>query len=159
LTWFRLLDETYLETAFSGEGARLYGGRWNSPGVSMVYAAQSLSLAQLELLVHLEAEDVLRGHWRFIPVDVAPEAVLACEVVAEPPPDAAAWPAPASTRSIGDAWIASAVSVGLTVPSAVTPGERNLLLNPAHPGFADAVVIGEPQSLILDRRLFKALPA
>lgn len=39
MTWFRLLDEAYLETAFSGEGARRYGGRWNSPGVSMVYAA------------------------------------------------------------------------------------------------------------------------
>lgn len=106
----------------------------------------------------MEAEDVLRGHWRYIPLEVAAEAVLACEVVAEAPPDVATWPAPASTRSIGDAWIASAVSVGLTVPSAVTPGERNLLLNPAHPGFADAVVISEPRTLILDRRLFKALP-
>lgn len=125
----------------------------------MVYAAQSLSLAQLELLVHLEAEDVLRSHWRYIPVDVAAETVLACQVVAELPPDYDAWPVPASTRSIGDVWIASAVSVGLTVPSVVTPGERNLLLNPAHPGFADAVVIGEPRSLILDRRLIRAAPA
>lgn len=158
MTWFRLLDEAYLETAFSGEGARLYGGRWNSHGVSMVYAAQSLSLAQLGLLVHLEAEDVLRGHWLFIPLEVAPEAVLTCEVVADLPLDYAAWPAPAATRSLGDAWVASAVSVGLTVPSAVTPGERNLLLNPAHPGFADAVVIGEPRRLILDQRLIKAAP-
>jgi len=53
LICFRLVDEDYLESAFSGDGARLYGGRWNAPGVAMVYTAQSLSLAQLELLVHL----------------------------------------------------------------------------------------------------------
>nr|MBP8283232.1 RES domain-containing protein [Chromatiaceae bacterium] len=72
---FRLVDEDYLEAAFSGEGARLYGGRWNSPGVAVVYTAQSLSLAQLELLVHLEAEAVLRGHWRYFAVDVAPRVI------------------------------------------------------------------------------------
>ncbi|HSO82848.1 RES family NAD+ phosphorylase [Thiocapsa sp.] len=158
MRWFRLLDEAYLETAFTGEGARLFGGRWNSPGVSMAYAAQSLSLAQLELLVHLEAEDVLRGHWRYIALEVVPEAILACELVAELPSDDTAWPAPASTRSIGDAWVASGVSVGLTVPSAVTPGERNLILNPAHPGFAAAVVIGEPRKLVMDQRLLKDAP-
>ncbi|WP_200389283.1 RES domain-containing protein [Thiocapsa imhoffii] len=54
-------------------------------------------------------------------------------------------------RIVGDAWVESGVSVGLTVPSAVTPGERNLILTPAHPGFADAVVIGEPRRLVPDR--------
>jgi RES domain-containing protein len=79
LKCFRLVDEDYLESAFSGDGARLYGGRWNAPGVAMVYTAQSLSLAQLELLVHLEADDVLRRHWRYFAVEVAPQAILACE--------------------------------------------------------------------------------
>jgi RES domain-containing protein len=120
--------------------------------------AQSLSLARLDLLVHLEAEDVLRGHWRYIALEVVLEAVLACALMAELPSDHAAWPAPASTRSIGDAWVASGVSAGLTVPSAVTPGERNLILNPAHPGFADAVVIGESRKLVMDRRPFKDAP-
>jgi RES domain-containing protein len=156
LTWFRLVDEAFLDSAMSGEGARLYGGRWNSPGVAMVYAAQSLSLAQLELLVHLEAEAVLRGHWRSLEVAVAPEAILECESWAELPVDYAAWPAPASTRAIGDRWVAEAVSVGLSVPSAITPGERNLLLNPAHPDFPAAVVTGLAKGLILDKRLLKA---
>lgn len=155
MTCFRVVDEDYLESAFSGDGARLYGGRWNAPGVAMIYTAQSLSLAQLELLVHLEADDVLRRHWRYFAVEVAPQAILACESWADLPPDYAAWPAPASTRALGDRWIAESVSVGLSVPSAVTPGEHNILLNPAHPGYAAAVVVGAPQTLRLDRRLVK----
>jgi RES domain-containing protein len=155
LICFRLVDEDYLESAFSGDGARLYGGRWNAPGVAMVYTAQSLSLAQLELLVHLEADAVLRRHWRYFAVELASQAILACESWAGLPPDYADWPAPASTRALGDRWIAESVSVGLSVPSAVTPGERNILLNPAHPGYAAAVVVGAPQPLRLDRRLVK----
>lgn len=152
---FRLVDEDYLEAAFSGEGARLYGGRWNSPGVAVVYTAQFLSLAQLELLVHLEAEAVLRGHWRYFAVDVAPRAIIACESWIDLPPDWAAWPAPAATQAIGDRWIAESVSVTLSVPSAVTPGERNLLLNPAHPEYAAAVLVAAPEPLRLDQRLIK----
>jgi RES domain-containing protein len=154
LRCFRLVDEDYLEAAFSGEGARLYGGRWNSPGVAVVYTAQSLSLAQLELLVHLEAEAVLRGHWRYFAVDVAPRVIIACESWIDLPPDWAAWPAPAATQAIGDRWIAESVSVALSVPSAVTPGERNLLLNPAHPEYA-AVLVAAPEPLRLDQRLIK----
>ncbi|AUB81712.1 RES family NAD+ phosphorylase [Candidatus Thiodictyon syntrophicum] len=155
MTSFRLVDEDYLESAFSGDGARLYGGRWNTPGVAVIYTAQSLSLAQLELLVHLEADDVLRRHWRYFAVEVDSRAILVCESWADLPPDYAAWPAPASTRALGERWIAESVSVGLSVPSAVTPGEHNILLNPAHPGYAAAVVVGAPRPLRLDRRLVK----
>ena len=83
---------------------------------------------------------------------------MACERVAELSADDAAWPAPASTRSIGDARAASGVSAGLKVLSAVTPGERSLMLNPGHPGFAVAVEIGEPRRLVLDRLLLEAAP-
>ena len=155
MTWFRLVDEAFLDSAMTGEGARLYGGRWNSPGVAMVYAAQSLSLAMLELLVHLEAEIVLRGHWRYLELAVAPEAIRTCESWVEVPADYAVLPVPASTRAIGDRWVAEAVSVGLSVPSAITPGERNLLLNPAHPDYAAAVVTGPAKGLRLDQRLIK----
>lgn len=155
MTWFRLVDEAFLDSAMTGEGARLYGGRWNSPGVAMVYAAQSLSLAMLELLVHLEAEIVLRGHWRYLELAVAPEAIRTCESWVEVPADYTVLPVPSSTRAIGDRWVAEAVSVGLSVPSAITPGERNLLLNPAHPDYATAVVTGPANGLRLDQRLIK----
>ncbi|MBP8282796.1 MAG: RES family NAD+ phosphorylase, partial [Chromatiaceae bacterium] len=121
---------------------------------AVVYTAQSLSLAQLELLVHLEAEAVLRGHWRYFAVDVAPRVIIACESWIDLPPDWAAWPAPTATQAIGDRWIAESVSVALSVPSAVTPGERNLLLNSAHPEYA-AVLVTAPEPLRLDQRLIK----
>ena len=152
---YRLVDETYRSTAFSGEGARRYGGRWNSPGLAMIYTARTLSLAQLELLVHLDARDVLLGHWRYFTVDVYNDAVLALDTWNEIPADFGAWPAPASTRAIGDRWITESASVALSVPSVVTPGEYNLLLNPAHPDYHAVVAIGGPRTLTLDSRLVK----
>ena len=150
---YRLADEAFAGDAFNGEGARLYGGRWNSPGTAMVYTAQSLSLAQLELLVHLEAEDVLCRHWRWFAVDVVPEQVRVLPDYAAIPDDYAVSPVPLSTRRLGDAWVNAGDSVALQVPSTVTPGEFSLLLNPAHPGFAVAVSIGAARPLAFDSRL------
>lgn len=149
------MDESVAGSAFDGEGARRYGGRWNSPGTAVVYLAESLSLAQLEILVHLEADDVLRGHWRYFRVDVLEHAILRLEGWLQLPKDFAAWPVPASTRSIGDRWIAEGASVALSVPSVVTRGERNLLLNPAHPGHDEAVAVNPAEPLVLDVRLVK----
>ena len=46
----------------SGEGATEFGGRLSSPGVSMVYLAQSQALAALEMLVHLDASELLQSY-------------------------------------------------------------------------------------------------
>ena len=51
---WRICRERYAAEAFNGNGARLFGGRWNSPGTPMVYASSSLALAAIELFVHLE---------------------------------------------------------------------------------------------------------
>ena len=67
---FRLCKTCYLKTAFSGEGARLSGGRWNSPGLAMVYTSSSLSLATLEVLVHLEDPDAFARLFSRIPLDI-----------------------------------------------------------------------------------------
>lgn len=119
---FRLVDEAYVSSAFSGEGARRYGGRWNSPGSAVICTAQFLSLAQLELLVHLEAQDVLLRHWRYFTVKINDKAIRSLESWMDIPADFAAWPAPPSTRSFGDLWVDEGVSVALSVPSALTPG-------------------------------------
>jgi RES domain-containing protein len=152
---FRLVDAAYAGSALTGAGARQYGGRWNSPGTSMVYAAQSLSLAVLEVLVHLEAEGVLARYWVYLPLDIADGDVLSVEDYAGVPDDFATWPAPASTRRIGDRWAVQAASVALLVPSAITPGERDVLLNPAHPDFGTAVSVGSTHPLRFDSRLVK----
>ena len=118
-----------------GEGARLYGGRWNSPGVAMVYTATHLALALLEQLVHLnpaELPDTFRAFAIDLPDDVTSE-VVAWDTA---PDDSAVC------RRYGDAWAEQRRSAVLIVPSAVLaarlqPGdiatdERNVLLNPRH---------------------------
>ena len=50
---WRLTASRHASTAMSGEGAAAFGGRWNPAGRRMVYTAQSLALATLELSVHI----------------------------------------------------------------------------------------------------------
>jgi RES domain-containing protein len=145
---WRLVKARHARTAFDGEGARLHGGRWNSPGVRMVYTAESPSLAVLEVLVHLQATAPLAG---YVLIEVRlPEGLV--EILSRPPADWRRMPAPASTRRVGDAWAASGRSAALAVPSVVTPQERLLLLNPAHPDFS-RVEIGAARAHVLDPRL------
>lgn len=147
-TW-RLCKERYLEDAFDGEGARRYGGRWNSPGHRVVYTADSAALATLEVLVNLE-ETALLTAYRLVPADVDGDLVEVLPVE-ELPGDWRQRPPPESTQQIGDAWLEERGSVGLSVPSAVVPG-RTILLNPDHPRFED-VEIGEPLGWDVDPRL------
>jgi RES domain-containing protein len=133
LSSWRLVKRKHRHTAFSGEGARLYGGRWNSPGVAVVYTAGSPSLAALELLVHLEAADLLRKYVFFeVRID---ESSIAEINAAALPKDWKAEPPPASARSLGDTWLARGSSAVLRIPSAIVPVESNFLLNPGHADF------------------------
>lgn len=139
--------------AFSGEGARLFGGRWNSPGVAVVYLSSTLSLAALETLVHAGR----RGfEWEWIAFEAAiPEDAILELRDEDLPPDWRATPVSEGARSIGDAWVAEAASAALSVPSAIVPLERNFLLDPSHPDFA-RIEIGEPQRFRFDARLSPA---
>jgi RES domain-containing protein len=121
--------------AFSGEGARRYGGRWNAPGRPLVYASLHLSLAALETLAHAERSRFERDYVVFR-VRVPHAAVL--ELRAEDLPDD--WrdrPSSAGARAVGDAWLDQAASVALLVPSVLVPQEHNLLLDPTHPRFGE----------------------
>lgn len=118
-------------SAFDGEGARRYPGRWNHRNVPVVYCARSLSLATLEYFVHLDPDD--------FPDDlVSIRASLPDEVPVEHldparlPSDWRRVPGPDELRDIGTEWSVSARTVALLVPSAVTPVEENVLLNPRH---------------------------
>jgi len=137
---WRIVKPEHVDNAFSGEGALKFGGRWNSKGTAMVYCAGTLSLAALEMLVHLELAEILNTYLR-IPVEFDSKLVL--ELAAEGLP--ADWkedPIPFSTTAIGDTWIASGQSVVLKVPSVIVPEESNYLLNPLHSDFKK-VVVGE----------------
>jgi len=136
--------------AFSGEGARRYGGRWNAPGRPLVYASLHLSLAALETLAHADRRRFERDYVAF-EVHVPHHLIL--ELRDEDlPSDWRARPVSAGARAVGDAWLAQRASAALSVPSVLVPQERNLLLDPGHPRFAE-VRIGAPQAFRFDERL------
>lgn len=122
--------------ALDGEGARLYGGRWNSPGTAVVYAATHLTLALLEQLVHVSAS-LLPERFRAFAVELPEDAAVEHAAAEQPVEDLEV------TRRVGDLWAASLSSAALFVPSVIVPAllepggitttERNVLLNPRHP--------------------------
>ena len=133
---FRLCKTRHAATALSGEGARLNGGRWNSPGLPMVYTSSSLSLATLEIMVHLDDAEAFSRLFSWIPIGIPEDAVEILDASRLPP----VWLDDETnhcTRAIGDEWMRSQRSLALAVPSVVTPGELNYLLNPLHPRFPE----------------------
>jgi len=150
ITTWRIVKRKHARNAFSGEGARLYGGRWNNPGTAMIYTAQSQSLATLELLVHLETSELLA---RYVFFAVSFSDSLVSETDASQLPKS--WrldPPPAKLRTLGDLWVAGGASAVLRVPSALVPDESNFLLNPRHRDFARITIAG-PEAFRFDPRL------
>lgn len=135
-----------------GEGARLYGGRWNSPGRAVVYTASSRALAVLERLVATDPEE-LPDDLALFDIDIPEEAVVESVSSADLPP---AWQRPRNPqcRRTGDEWLVSARSLVLAVPSAVVPEEPNLLINPTHPD-APAVQVAAERPFTFDARLLE----
>jgi RES domain-containing protein len=149
LSCWRIVQQRFSSDAFTGEGARLYGGRWNTPGHAVVYAAGSRSLAVLEILAHLDGPQLLSSYVLFeatfpesLATDLAPKTL---------PPDWREDPAPRSTQSVGDEWLRKATSPVLRVPSVLIPEEQNYLLNPGHPDFQQVHISG-PQKFTFDPR-------
>jgi len=147
---WRLCRAVHAAQAFSGEGARRYGGRWNSRGVPMVYCSSSLALAAVELFVHLEPAQA--------PSDLVaiaaelPDGEPARTITSEELP--ADWRAdPGATRGLGDAWIQSASSLALRAPSVPIRSEWNVLVNPLHPRMSE-LRIAPAQPFAFDARMF-----
>lgn len=149
ISW-RIVKRSRAGQAFDGEGARLWGGRWNSPGVALVYTSSSAALATLELLVHLGSPRVLPAYVLF--ECRFEEAIVASVESADLPAGWRSYPAPADLQARGDRWVASGGSAVLAVPSVIVPQERNYLLNPAHPDFR-TIRISEAEPLDMDVRL------
>jgi RES domain-containing protein len=130
---FRLVKHKHAAHSFDGEGARLFGGRWNLPGVAVVYASESRALAALELLVHLEVGALLR---RYVVYRVEfPDSAVEDLSTRRLPVHWRASPAAPALQEIGSRWVRERGSAVLRVPSAVIPRESNYLLNPEHPTF------------------------
>jgi RES domain-containing protein len=150
ITAWRITKRKYRDSAFTGEGAEETGGRWNSEGTRIVYASSSISLAILEILVHLQDERILSA-FEVIPFHVDSHCVKTLDIK-DIPGDWASLPSSLSAKAVGDEWVRSGESLILEVPSAVVPLERNYLINPRHPDF-DQLIIDAPLSLPIDERL------
>lgn len=156
---WRLCRSVYAAEAFSGEGARRFGGRWNSRGVPMVYASTSLALAAIELFVLLEPIQA-PSDLVFIS-STLPEGEPARTVhFADLPSDwftGDALGGPHSPRELGDRWIGAASSLAMMVPSVSIRPEWNVLMNPLHPRISE-MKIDPPQPFVFDARMFEQQP-
>lgn len=147
---WRIVKTRHAAAAFTGEGARLYGGRWTSKGRPAVYTSATVALATLEILVHIDSTAALAS-FSLIPVEF-PDRLVEDVEPTKLPGDWRSYPAPAQLQALGDAWLAAGRSAVLRVPSAVVPSEFNFILNPAHPDFGGCKV-GRPRRHTLDSRL------
>ncbi|OPY60379.1 MAG: RES domain protein [Syntrophorhabdaceae bacterium PtaU1.Bin034] len=144
------ITKKWLADDLSGEGAKLYGGRWNPEGHPVVYTSESRSLAALEFYAH-------RSRSRHL-IDltlvqiVIPDDVEAKHLkLGDLPEGWDNYPAPDSLALIGAEWLNSKSSLSLIVPSAIVPQESNVLINPAHDEMR-RVFIGEVEEFSFDRR-------
>lgn len=146
---FRVADRRF--PLFDGTAARLLGGRWNSPGRSLIYAAETFSGALLEVLVHANLGRVPKTHALVeitIPETVAIESLTRDELPGWDGEDQIV------SRAFGDRWISEGRSAVLLVPGAVTSGrERNVLISPEHADFSK-ITASQPQDVLWDKRLF-----
>lgn len=151
MIFYRLVSRRYVSEAWTGSGANQYGGRWNHKGHPAVYVASSVSLAALEMLVHVHNETILSQYGLFS-IDIPDKAI---EYLDKQwlPPDWQENPAPLSTMDLGTAWLEANSSVALVLPSCVIPLENNALLNPLHPGFSKLLKSVKALPFSFDSRL------
>lgn len=134
-----------VHSALDGEGARLWGGRWNSAGRPMVYAAASPSLAVLEVLVHLDLPaELLPDDLRLLTIEI-PDDVAMHTLAPSPTGDD-------DCRAAGDAFLEAVNALALMVESVIVPQERNVLLNARHADMA-RVKVQHSEPFRLDPRL------
>lgn len=149
LAAWRIVKNRHADTAFTGEGAARFGGRWNSRGVAVVYTSATRSLAALETLVHLNPPVLFS--YKIIGIRFR-EELLEHLSSAQLPADWRAEPPVQSTMRLVDRWAREERSAVLAVPSAVIPAELNYLLNPGHRDFKK-IQLGEPEDFAFDARL------
>ena len=151
---WRLSKQRYAEAAFTGEGARVLGGRWNSVGVPVVYASLSLSLAVLEVFVHMTAQ-AEPGDYVYVAAHLGIEESNAERVSLDRLPRDWKRVNHPELQALGDEWAKSMRSLVLLVPSVVVEGEWNAVINPLHPDAA-GISVERPKPFQFDDRMFKA---
>lgn len=134
----------------SGKGAEIAGGRWNQIGYPALYAAENISLALLETMVHCQCIS-----------DLYNRLILSIEV----PDSFTTEPAPSSfpvnwnsipwnnfTIERGTSWLQSMETLALKVPSSIVLKESIYILNPRHHEYGKVKIISK-ERFLPDNRL------
>lgn len=146
----RIVRSHRVASAMDGEGARRVGGRWNPPGIPVVYMTVSRALAALEILVHA-GRDVIQLDWSVISAEV-PEDWIEKTELANLPNDWNALPSSQASSEFGAEWVRAERSLAILLPSAIIPEEQVLMLNVRHPDFPK-LEITPPKKFRFDHRL------
>ncbi|HVZ97057.1 MAG TPA: RES family NAD+ phosphorylase [Chitinophagaceae bacterium] len=149
---YRLSRKMYA-SALSGKGAAIKGARWNSTGAEMIYTAGNRSLAMAEVAVHFTLA-TLPDDYRMVTIFIPDSIPLKKLKTTDLPSDWNIFPHPVSTQAIGDKFIADNKYCVLQIPSVVTQGDYNLLINPNHPDFVK-IKITAIEKFPFDKRIFK----
>lgn len=149
---FRLAREKHA-SPLSGKGAAKYGARWNPVGVELIYTSQNRSLAMAEVAVHLTLA-TLPDDYMMISIDIPDDIKVKQLTESDLPPDWQEFPHPTSTQEIGRKFVAENEYAILIIPSAVTPGDFNVLINPNHSDFSRISIISIDK-FPFDKRIFK----
>ena len=147
---WRIVRASRAKTAFTGEGPWRYGGRWNSPGLHVVYVSEHQSTAALEIFVH-RVPFILGKKYKVFHLQW-PDNLTEIFPVKKLPTNWRVSPAPAETMQIGDRWVQERRSAVLALPSAITQADTNFLLNPEHLDFR-RIRIAAPIDFDFDPRL------
>lgn len=148
---FRLSRSKY-STDLSGLGARLAGGRWNTPGVALVYTSESRALCTTEIAVHTGL-GLLPDDYQMITLSVPDDVLYTSLDPASLPAGWRFYPYTPATQLLGNQFVADCEFLILKVPSAVVPGDYNFLINPAHPEI-NRVSIVSVEAFGFDERMF-----
>ncbi len=149
---YRLSKQIYA-SILSGKGAAIKGARWNSIGVEIIYTATNRSLAMAEVAVHFSLA-TLPSDYMMVTIHIPDDISLLKLNSTDLPTDWNTFPHPSTTQAIGDQFIADNKYCVLQIPSAVTQGDYNLLINPNHPDFKRIKII-LTESFPFDKRIFK----
>lgn len=148
---FRLSREKYAKF-LSGKGAAIKGARWNSVGTELIYTAQNRSLAMAEVAVHFTLA-TLPDDYRMIAIHIPDDIEVKTITESDLPKNWNEFPHPASTQKFGDDFVLEDKYGVLKIPSVVTQGDYNYLINPHHKDFKKIKII-KTEPFPFDKRVF-----
>src|SRR3954471_20359604 len=134
----------------SGEGARLYGGRWNHVGTPCLYTSESRSLAVLEYTVNINIDDIPLS-LKLVTIEI-PDNAIGTIAANQLPPNWNTSPVPAAARTFGTNLLKTNADLTFRMPSVIIPREFNYVINPLHRRKSEIKII-DIEDFVYDARI------